>query len=85
MMFKKVYPFFLGKNTVNFISFSSPYYPTLEIVVCDGGDSCCTPDQPCGEGQGDCDGNDDCNTGLVCGNNNCMGSSFDSLDDCCSK
>ena len=37
---------------------------------------CCTKESPCGEGQGDCDGNDengheDCEKGLICGVNNC--------------
>ena len=34
-------------------------------------------------GQGDCDSNADCSPGLVCGNDNCVGSGFDTTDDCC--
>ena len=34
--------------------------------------SCCTPGHPCGEGEGDCDRDDDCaGTNLKCGYNNC--------------
>merc|ERR1719466_500751 len=36
----------------------------------------------CTEGEGDCDGPDDCAAGLVCGTNNCP-ASFDPLADCC--
>merc|ERR1711942_36134 len=41
---------------------------------------CCTPQNPCGEGEGDCDGpldggendgDDGCEGDLVCGRNNC--------------
>ena len=31
---------------------------------CNGGDSCCTPENQCGVGQGDCDKNADCNPSL---------------------
>ena len=51
---------------------------------CDGGDSCCGANgYKCGEGEGDCDSNNDCKPGLTCGSNNCVGASFDSFDDCC--
>merc|ERR1719187_2602352 len=50
---------------------------------CLGGDSCCTPSYPCGEGEGDCDSNSDCTGDLQCGSNNCYDSGFDSTDDCC--
>jgi len=33
--------------------------------------SCCTPANPCGENQGDCDEDDDCAGDLVCGANMC--------------
>merc|ERR1719219_1372482 len=45
-----------------------------------GGKRCCSPEQPCGEGEGDCDGPGDggqhdgnagCKGDLVCGSNNC--------------
>ena len=50
---------------------------------CNGGNSCCTPENQCGVGQGDCDSNTDCNPSLVCGKDNCVGSGFDATDDCC--
>ena len=34
-------------------------------------------------GEGDCDSDNDCKGKLVCGSNNCAGSTFDSTDDCC--
>ena len=34
-------------------------------------------------GEGDCDLDNDCKGNLVCGSNNCAGSTFDSTDDCC--
>merc|ERR1711988_1361471 len=58
------------------------------------GKRCCTPEQPCGLGEGDCDGpldggvNDGhrgCKGDLVCGSNNCkkFGAYFHEKDDCC--
>jgi len=60
------------------------------------GRRCCTPEEPCGYGEGDCDGpldggvNDGhrgCKGDLVCGSNNCkqFGSYFHEKDDCCDK
>jgi len=51
---------------------------------CYGGDSCCDsrPDG-CPEGEGDCDMDSHCAGELVCGEDNCNGSGFDSTDDCC--
>jgi len=60
------------------------------------GRRCCTPDTPCGEGEGDCDGPGDggehdghqgCKGELVCGSNNCLkfGLYFHEKDDCCEK
>merc|ERR1719412_2354703 len=48
---------------------------------------CCTPQNPCPEGQGDCEIDSDCAGSLVCGNNNCkqFGSFFHEKDDCCVK
>ena len=56
------------------------------VVQADGG-KCCKPENPCDEGEGDCDGDDQCGAGLVCGNNNCkqFGDIFDEKDDCCVK
>eukprot|EP00092_Neocalanus_flemingeri_P006148 GFUD01006619.1.p1 GENE.GFUD01006619.1~~GFUD01006619.1.p1 ORF type:complete len:317 (-),score=84.44 GFUD01006619.1:349-1299(-) len=60
------------------------------------GRRCCTPESPCGEGEGDCDGPDDggqhdghegCRGSLVCGSNNCkkFGLYFHEKDDCCER
>merc|ERR1711988_221088 len=60
------------------------------------GRRCCTPEQPCGEGEGDCDGPGDggindgnrgCRAGLVCGTNNCkkFGAYYHEKDDCCER
>ena len=56
---------------------------------CDGGtkgqmEECCDEDWRCGEGQGDCDDDDDCAPGLKCGKNNCD-SNFYRGADCCYK
>ena len=53
-----------------------------QITGCDGGDSCCSSDNMCGDGEGDCDHDGDCLSG-VCGTDNCVGEGFDSTDDCC--
>ena len=61
-----------------------------------GGRRCCTPENPCQEGEGDCDGPDDggahdghrgCAGDLVCGTNNCLqfGLYYHPKDDCCEK
>merc|ERR1711955_58722 len=58
------------------------------------GRRCCTPENPCGYGEGDCDGPGDggandghqgCRGDLVCGSNNCkkFGLNFHEKDDCC--
>merc|ERR1719336_393135 len=60
------------------------------------GKRCCTPDNPCDEGEGDCDGPGDgglndghagCKGNLVCGSNNCLkfGAYYHEKDDCCEK
>ena len=47
-------------------------------------DGCCTPDQRCGEYEGDCSDDSDCLPGLVCGKKNCpKGSGFADRADCC--
>lgn len=56
-------------------------YPT------NGGFDCCTPENKCGIGEGDCDTDLDCSGLLICGNDNC-GSQFGWVDapallDCC--
>ena len=46
----------------------------------------CKSDNPCGENEGDCDSDDECQDGLKCGSNNCPSSlGFDSEIDCCYK
>merc|ERR1712038_1735954 len=61
-----------------------------------GDKRCCTPENPCGEGEGDCDGPGDggfhdghagCKGDLVCGSNNCnkFGHYYHEKDDCCEK
>ena len=58
---------------------------TNEVYLkCTTEDDFCTSENPCGPDQGDCDTNDECHFGLMCGTNNCP----DSLDvtsdmDCC--
>ena len=49
-------------------------------------DSCCTSEKPCGIGQGDCDENDQCAEGLVCGKGKgSCGSGFPATANCCEK
>jgi len=58
------------------------------------GRRCCTPENPCDEGEGDCDGPADggghdghagCKGELLCGSNNCkqFGAYYHEKDDCC--
>lgn len=50
---------------------------------CSGIDwSCCKPSSTCGYGEGDCDKDQDCDDGMVCGKDNC-GPGFPSVFDCC--
>jgi len=60
------------------------------------GRRCCTPENPCDEGEGDCDGPGDgglhdgnagCKGDLVCGSNNCrkFGLYYHDKDDCCER
>merc|ERR1711971_1266940 len=48
---------------------------------------CCSEAAPCVAGEGDCDGDRECEDGLVCGDNNCrqFGAFFHEKDDCCVK
>ena len=57
-------------------------------TFCLGGSSCCTKENPCSLGEGDCDNNEDCKGGLICGHNNCPMKLYgtyewDQFDDCC--
>ena len=50
----------------------------------DGGGSCCTPSNQCGEKEGDCDIDEDCFGKLKCGTDNCDSSlGFTKHTDCC--
>ena len=60
------------------------------------GRRCCTPEDPCDVGEGDCDGRGDggfndgdegCKGDLVCGSNNCkqFGLFYHEKDDCCQE
>ena len=54
-----------------------------------GGVSCCTSTNPCGDGKGDCDSDEECIDGLKCGqgnglDDNCNPLLFSNADyDCC--
>ena len=66
--------------------------PTV-APTCNGvpstGWSCCSSSSPCSQGGGDCDNDNQCGSGLVCGQNNCRsdfsstGSNWSSGADCC--
>ena len=45
----------------------------------------CSSDNKCGHGEGDCDSDDECETGTTCGTNNCLtlGTSTNEYKDCC--
>ena len=67
---------------------SLPVHPITSLALrCKGTeDGCCTEANPCQEGEGDCDGNNQCAGSLVCGENMCpKRSPFDDTDDCCVK
>ena len=49
-----------------------------------GDENFCIIEQPCKEGEGDCDANEECRNDLVCGSNNCPNSLGTSSEtDCC--
>ena len=51
---------------------------------CLGDPNFCTSRYPCSEDQGDCDYDNECNSGLICGSNNCPSQlEFGSTVDCC--
>ena len=59
-------------------------------LVCRGGENCCGPESTrlCGEGEGDCHGDEDCSGTLQCGEDNCplqSGGLWDTQDDCCER
>ena len=46
--------------------------------------SCCSPEFPCEENEGDCDSHAECVGNLICGHDNC-GSKFEPFTDCCTR
>ena len=46
---------------------------------------CCSIQNPCVEGAGDCDEDDECEGDLVCGSNNCGAEFTWGSADCCEK
>merc|ERR1711990_461612 len=59
-------------------------------VACQGRNTdwnCCTRENPCNKGEGDCDNDSECKPGLKCGYNNCIYSWSGShhLADCCTS
>ena len=57
----------------------------IHLKCVDEGDFC-TPNDPCGLDQGDCDVHEDCQSGFACGSNNCPDSLGLGPDvDCCSN
>ena len=44
---------------------------------------CCSVENPCGLGQGDCDKDDECSGDLVCGRDNCGVEYKSATADCC--
>ena len=56
----------------------------LILALCNGNDTCCTSSNQCDIGEGDCDYDQDCADGLICGTDNCP-SDFPATADCCVK
>ena len=59
-------------------------------MTCRGGESCCgrESNRQCGEGEGDCDEDEQCQGLLQCGTDNCQtktGGAWDRTDDCCQE
>ena len=74
------------KSLLKFITFIILLKHARPKMRCNGtDDGCCTIDNPCDEGDGDCDIHPQCKEGLICGTNNCKGKSFEPSDDCCEK
>ena len=59
---------------------------SINFEGCAGDDDCCSQGRKCNEGEGDCDGDNNCMPGLRCGTENCRiksGYYWDDEDDCC--
>ena len=61
-------------------------------MICRGGEHCCHRGHGslCGDGEGDCNTDNDCDGALVCGSNNCLltriaDGLYDDQDDCCER
>ena len=57
-------------------------------VKCRGGDDCCSLENICKIGEGDCDVDEDCfGLGLICGTKNCIPNNalYNNIDDCCTR
>ena len=59
-------------------------------MKCRGGEGCCgrETNRQCGEGEGDCDDDSQCQGLLQCGSDNCQtktGGSWHQTDDCCQE
>lgn len=50
----------------NFFPDDSCYFGAITV-----GNKCCSTGNKCGIGGGDCDADNECETGLICGHNNC--------------
>ena len=63
----------------------SDWIPADDLSIkCANEDDFCTSANQCGLNQGDCDLDDECQTGFECGSNNCPDSlGFDENEDCC--
>ena len=94
------YPYFIGDETLGRNIVTAGRKRTTDSACAVGGnrkcnpntwdefggyrDGCCTPDQRCGENEGDCSDDSDCLPGFVCGTKNCpKGRGFDDRADCC--
>ena len=78
----------IAVEITTFIKFRKSIITTTFYAVCKGGDSCCTRLDKCGEDEGDCDSDDECQYGLKCGEDNCSQKSgflWEPTDDCCYK
>ena len=58
---------------------SITYFAVLGL----GHDDFCAPSSKCEDGKGDCDRDNECQNGLVCGTDNCQGNEYEPSDDCC--
>ena len=58
-------------------------------TTCRGTEHCCTADNLCNDGEGDCNNDQGCQGISICGNNNCanktLGGRWDGDDDCCER